>query len=118
MGLMEDITQAVARMQDDDNMKGGRVAAKKSASKRKSASKPKASKHTKSKRASKKHVKVASPHKKHSKATVKKPSASKRGASSYNMFVKKEMPAFLSKHPKAKPTEAMSAIAKKWRSAK
>lgn len=122
MGLMEDITQAVARMQDDDNMKGGRAHKKASLSKKTASKKKVGASKRKSKHATKHATKHAASHKKHSKsakaATPMKKSASKRGLSKYNVFVKKEMPAYRAKHPKATSSEAMSAIAKKWHTVK
>lgn len=124
MGLLEDITQAVARMEDDDSMRGGR-AVRKSASKSKSKSKSK--KHQKRhavKKASPKKVKKASPKKSGSKrhaGVVKKSkskSASKRGLSGYHAFMKKEMASIRAKSPNAKQSEVLSAAAHKWSSKK
>ena len=108
---MEDITQAVARMTDDDDMKGGRMAARKKAGSKKTAVKSKsksASKHKAKKSVSKN--KIKSPvMKKQSKST-----GSKRKLTDYMKFLQKEMPLYRAKHPNPAKGEAFKAIAAKW----
>lgn len=142
MGLIDDISAAVARMTNEGDMKGG--AARGRASKR-AVSKPKTSA-SKTRSKSKAQSPVATKPKARS-PVAKKPNArspvakksktrssgpvfkkcvescfggkkskskSKRAPSAYNLFVQKEMGPYRAKHPNASQKEALSGVAKMW----